>query len=95
MASSCAIWISLAAVSPPWTPSPTSSLEVGDSSWLAAGKIWVVDFGTGTVLQSFDHREKLGVLFGLDLSTITTGPHAGAFGPVDTTNNELVVFRLE
>jgi hypothetical protein len=71
--------------------------ESGGGRFLVAGggRIWVVDSQTGTLLQSVDHRDKLGVLFGLDLSTITTGPHAGGFALVDTTNNELVVFRLE
>ena len=74
-----------------------SYFESGSGRFLVAGggRIAVVDSETGALLHSFDHREKLGVLFVIGLSAITTGPHAGAFGVVDSNNNELVVFQIE
>jgi hypothetical protein len=62
---------------------------------VGGGKMWVVDSGTGTLLQSFDHLDRLDVRFVIAVSAITTGPDAGGFAVVDHFNNELVVFRLE
>jgi hypothetical protein len=62
---------------------------------VGGGKMCVVDSGTGTLLQSFDHLDRLDVRFVIAVSAITTGPDAGGFAVVDHFNNELVVFRLE
>jgi hypothetical protein len=55
---------------------------------------FVTDFN-GQPLMKVAYRDELGILAPADVSTITTGPDAGALGIIDRSSNELVVFALD
>jgi hypothetical protein len=55
---------------------------------------FVTDFN-GKPLTKVNYRDELGVLNPIDVSTITTGPNAGALAIIDRSSNELVVFALD
>jgi hypothetical protein len=60
----------------------------------APSRVMLTDFN-GNLLREFNSRVKLGVINPNDVSTITTGPQAGAFGMLDSENSSLVVFTLD
>lgn len=55
----------------------------------------VTDFAGTKLSQSFSIRDSLRVLNPTAVTTITTGPDAGAFALCNAENSEVVVFRLD
>jgi hypothetical protein len=67
----------------------------------SAGRAFVTDLNgnsrdaNGNLFREFNVRVKLGLLTRNDVTTITTGPLAGAFALVDGSGGGVVIFRLD
>lgn len=61
---------------------------------VSPGRLLVTDFN-GNFISEFNARVKLDVMIAGDLSSITTGPQAGAFAILDIDNAAVVVFSLD
>lgn len=61
---------------------------------VSPGRLLVTDFN-GNFISEFNARVKLDVMNPGDLSSITTGPQAGAFAILDIDSAAVVLFRLD
>jgi hypothetical protein len=67
----------------------------------SSGRVFVTDLNgasrdaNGALFGEFNSRVKLGLINPVDISAITTGPLAGAFGIVTNQGGEVVIFRLD